>query len=251
MPIASRVVLMPEGTTPDAIRERRHGWSRSASARGFRYSPRLHIDLWGNRARRLDLLLRRLSCRACSSGISSVSFHPTTAVLGDGSRFLLRELRNRYWLLVIAWRNSPSLGPGGHRRRLREAPRIRRPEDWASAGCGPCAGSPAGSRSFRTTAGFLRGGGNSRLDFAPRALGILPLQGILHTGDRAAGTRSRPVPSGPDSSVPDRDGRAIESLSLRHRHAASPVRRITTRRTFPSTTACGSPKAMLATAAAV
>ena len=45
----SRVVLMAEGTTPDVIRERA-GWLADICKReGFRYSPRLHIDLWGNR----------------------------------------------------------------------------------------------------------------------------------------------------------------------------------------------------------
>lgn len=44
-----RVVLMAEGTTPEVIRERA-GWLAEICKReGFRYSPRLHIDLWGNR----------------------------------------------------------------------------------------------------------------------------------------------------------------------------------------------------------
>ncbi|HEY2845755.1 MAG TPA: 7-carboxy-7-deazaguanine synthase QueE [Bryobacteraceae bacterium] len=45
----SRVVLMPEGTTPDAIRERSQWLTEICKREGFRYSPRLHIDLWGNR----------------------------------------------------------------------------------------------------------------------------------------------------------------------------------------------------------
>jgi 7-carboxy-7-deazaguanine synthase len=45
----SRVVLMAEGTQPETIRERA-GWITEICKReGFRYSPRLHIDLWGNR----------------------------------------------------------------------------------------------------------------------------------------------------------------------------------------------------------
>ena len=45
----SRVVLMPEGTTSDAIRERAPWLTEICKREGFRYSPRLHIDLWGNR----------------------------------------------------------------------------------------------------------------------------------------------------------------------------------------------------------
>ena len=45
----SRVVLMPEGITSDAIRERAPWLTEICKREGFRYSPRLHIDLWGNR----------------------------------------------------------------------------------------------------------------------------------------------------------------------------------------------------------
>jgi 7-carboxy-7-deazaguanine synthase len=45
----SRVVLMAEGTTSDAIRERAAWLADICKREGFRYSPRLHIDLWGNR----------------------------------------------------------------------------------------------------------------------------------------------------------------------------------------------------------
>jgi 7-carboxy-7-deazaguanine synthase len=45
----SRVILMPEGTTSDAIRERAPWLTEICKREGFRYSPRLHIDLWGNR----------------------------------------------------------------------------------------------------------------------------------------------------------------------------------------------------------
>jgi 7-carboxy-7-deazaguanine synthase len=45
----SRVVLMPEGTTPEVIRERAAWLTETCKREGFRYSPRLHIDLWGNR----------------------------------------------------------------------------------------------------------------------------------------------------------------------------------------------------------
>jgi 7-carboxy-7-deazaguanine synthase len=45
----SRVVLMPEGTTPEVIRERAPWLTEICKREGFRYGPRLHIDLWGNR----------------------------------------------------------------------------------------------------------------------------------------------------------------------------------------------------------
>jgi 7-carboxy-7-deazaguanine synthase len=45
----SRVVLMAEGTTSDTIRERAPWLTEICKREGFRYSPRLHIDLWGNR----------------------------------------------------------------------------------------------------------------------------------------------------------------------------------------------------------
>jgi organic radical activating enzyme len=45
---ANRVVLMPEGTTTEALAVR-SGWVVEACQRhGYRFSPRLHILLWGN-----------------------------------------------------------------------------------------------------------------------------------------------------------------------------------------------------------
>jgi 7-carboxy-7-deazaguanine synthase len=44
-----RVVLMAEGTDADTIRERAVWITEICKREGFRYSPRLHIDLWGNR----------------------------------------------------------------------------------------------------------------------------------------------------------------------------------------------------------
>lgn len=45
----SKVLLMPEGTDVATLRERR-GWiAEVCEERGFRYSPRLHIQLYGNR----------------------------------------------------------------------------------------------------------------------------------------------------------------------------------------------------------
>jgi 7-carboxy-7-deazaguanine synthase len=45
----SRVLLMPQGVTPEEIAERR-GWiAEACKQHGFRFGPRLHIDLYGNR----------------------------------------------------------------------------------------------------------------------------------------------------------------------------------------------------------
>ncbi len=46
---ASTIVLMPEGTEPDVLRERSVWLAEVCKATGYRYSPRLHIDLWGNK----------------------------------------------------------------------------------------------------------------------------------------------------------------------------------------------------------
>jgi len=44
----TRVVLMAEGTTAGAIRQRAPWIAEICKREGFLYSPRLHIDLWGN-----------------------------------------------------------------------------------------------------------------------------------------------------------------------------------------------------------
>ena len=44
-----RVILMPEGQTPVALQDRSHWLSQTCIEEGFRYSPRLHILLWGDR----------------------------------------------------------------------------------------------------------------------------------------------------------------------------------------------------------
>ena len=44
-----RVVLMPEGTDRDVLRERGIWLAEIAKAEGFRLTPRLHVELWGNR----------------------------------------------------------------------------------------------------------------------------------------------------------------------------------------------------------
>jgi len=44
-----RVVLMPEGIDPDVLRERGMWLAEICKATGYRYSPRLHVDLWGDK----------------------------------------------------------------------------------------------------------------------------------------------------------------------------------------------------------
>ena len=47
-PLRERVVLMPEGIDPEGLRERSHWLAEICKDEGFRFSPRLHIELWGN-----------------------------------------------------------------------------------------------------------------------------------------------------------------------------------------------------------
>lgn len=44
-----RVLLMPEGVTHEALREKAGWLGELCKARGYRYCPRLHIELYGNR----------------------------------------------------------------------------------------------------------------------------------------------------------------------------------------------------------
>jgi 7-carboxy-7-deazaguanine synthase len=44
-----RVVLMPEGTDHELLHERGVWLAEIAKAEGFRFTPRLHVELWGNR----------------------------------------------------------------------------------------------------------------------------------------------------------------------------------------------------------
>ena len=46
---ASRVVLMPEGVIRDIVRARGLWLAELCKQYGYRYSPRLHIDLWGDK----------------------------------------------------------------------------------------------------------------------------------------------------------------------------------------------------------
>lgn len=47
--IPAKVVLMPEGTDPEVLRERGRWLVEIAKCAGYRFSPRLHVELWGNR----------------------------------------------------------------------------------------------------------------------------------------------------------------------------------------------------------
>ena len=44
-----RVILMPEGTDRKSLGERSVWLAEICKQEGFRFSPRLHVDLWGNR----------------------------------------------------------------------------------------------------------------------------------------------------------------------------------------------------------
>ncbi len=46
---ASKVLLMPEGTTVEVLRERAVWLSELCKARGYRYALRLHVELYGNK----------------------------------------------------------------------------------------------------------------------------------------------------------------------------------------------------------
>lgn len=46
---ASHVILMPEGTAPQILAERSRWLVEICKNKGFRFSPRLHIDLWGQK----------------------------------------------------------------------------------------------------------------------------------------------------------------------------------------------------------
>lgn len=45
----SQVILMPEGTTPQILAERSRWLVEICKEKAYRFSPRLHIDLWGQR----------------------------------------------------------------------------------------------------------------------------------------------------------------------------------------------------------
>ena len=45
----SKILLMPEGVTTEALRTRAGWLSELCRQRGYRYAPRLHIELYGNK----------------------------------------------------------------------------------------------------------------------------------------------------------------------------------------------------------
>ena len=45
----AKVILMPEGIDADVLRERGVWLAEICKREGFRFSPRLHVELWGNR----------------------------------------------------------------------------------------------------------------------------------------------------------------------------------------------------------
>jgi len=45
----NRVILMPEGTDPAILRDRAQWLAEICKEENFRFSPRLHVDLWGSR----------------------------------------------------------------------------------------------------------------------------------------------------------------------------------------------------------
>jgi 7-carboxy-7-deazaguanine synthase len=46
---ASRIMLMPEGVTREIVAARGIWLAELCKQHGYRYSPRLHIDLWGDK----------------------------------------------------------------------------------------------------------------------------------------------------------------------------------------------------------
>jgi 7-carboxy-7-deazaguanine synthase len=44
----AKVILMPEGVTPEVLRGRGRWLAEVCKSHGYRYSPRLHVDLWGD-----------------------------------------------------------------------------------------------------------------------------------------------------------------------------------------------------------
>ena len=44
-----QVILMPEGTSAELLHDRALWLAEACKSSGYRFSPRLHIDLWGNR----------------------------------------------------------------------------------------------------------------------------------------------------------------------------------------------------------
>jgi 7-carboxy-7-deazaguanine synthase len=45
----AKILLMPEGTTVEVLRSRAGWLGELCKARGYRYAPRLHVELYGNK----------------------------------------------------------------------------------------------------------------------------------------------------------------------------------------------------------
>jgi 7-carboxy-7-deazaguanine synthase len=45
---AANVILMPEGTSAEVVRQRGLWLAEICKEQGYRFSPRLHVDLYGN-----------------------------------------------------------------------------------------------------------------------------------------------------------------------------------------------------------
>jgi 7-carboxy-7-deazaguanine synthase len=46
---AEVIILMPQGMTPEELRPKQEWLIELCKAHGYRYSPRVHVDIWGNR----------------------------------------------------------------------------------------------------------------------------------------------------------------------------------------------------------
>ena len=46
---STQIILMPEGTNPTVLHERSLWLAEICKQTGYRFSPRLHVDLWGDR----------------------------------------------------------------------------------------------------------------------------------------------------------------------------------------------------------
>ena len=46
---AETIMLMPQGTTPDELQPKQEWLVEVCKEYGYRYSPRVHVDIWGNR----------------------------------------------------------------------------------------------------------------------------------------------------------------------------------------------------------
>ena len=124
-----RVILMPEGVDRDSLRERGVWLAEICKEEGFRFSPRLHVELWGLTARRVEgaLLL-------CGAGFVGQALPPATArsaalFIGFGGRSpaIQTDDKNRS--------SVPPLNkhPGTRSVLLRISKRISKPRECSHA----------------------------------------------------------------------------------------------------------------------